>query len=281
MIVGTFGPLATGSRMAVAAIVAAVAGLAVLMTWQAAGAQTPPNTLPTAVADAAATAFETPVIIAVLANDSDPDPGDVLSVTGVTAPLNGGAVANVDNTVTYTPNAGFSGVDIFSYTISDGNGGVASAPVTVDVAADDTPDAGSLDAVNIEVTLSDGEVITLTGPATLDELLAGILGADAVVTGPATGEPAEDLDLRIRIDGDELRIDFKAKDEDAETKIEIKVKDDETKIKIESDGVKFELRSEDEDDADSDDNSGRRDHDDHDDDDDDNDDNDDNDDDDD
>src|SRR5262249_11482335 len=60
--------------------------------------------------------------IAVLANDSDPD-GDPLTVSSVTQPANGAAAVNADNTVTYSPKAGFSGSDQFTYTISDGRGG--------------------------------------------------------------------------------------------------------------------------------------------------------------
>jgi hypothetical protein len=70
--------------------------------------------------------------INVLANDSDAD-GDSLTVTGVTSPANGTATINPDNTVTYRSNCGFQGVDSFTYTISDGNGGTDTAQVTVRV----------------------------------------------------------------------------------------------------------------------------------------------------
>jgi hypothetical protein len=90
------------------------------------------NEPPVANADAATTDFETAVTVEVLANDRDPD-GDELALDGVTAAANGSAIANADGTVTYTPNAGFSGSDGFTYTVSDGNGGTAAAPVTVTV----------------------------------------------------------------------------------------------------------------------------------------------------
>ena len=37
--------------------------------------------------------------------------------------------------VTYTPTAGYSGTDSFTYTVSDGKGGSASASVAVTVTA--------------------------------------------------------------------------------------------------------------------------------------------------
>ncbi|MGH9777419.1 MAG: Ig-like domain-containing protein, partial [Candidatus Acidiferrales bacterium] len=55
----------------------------------------------------------------VLANDNDGGDGGPLSVTMVTAPANGMALINMDNTVTYTPNADFNGMDSFTYTLSD------------------------------------------------------------------------------------------------------------------------------------------------------------------
>ena len=70
-------------------------------------------------------------VIDVLVNDSDPD-GDQLNVTQATSE-NGTVTINADGTISYTPNANFSGTDIITYTISDGNGGTATATVTVTV----------------------------------------------------------------------------------------------------------------------------------------------------
>jgi Bacterial Ig domain len=90
------------------------------------------NRAPIANPDTATTKPATPVTINVLANDSDPD-GDPLTVTTVTDPPRGTATRNADNTVTYRPDCGFTGTDMFTYTISDGRGGTASALVTVTV----------------------------------------------------------------------------------------------------------------------------------------------------
>jgi large repetitive protein len=90
------------------------------------------NRAPVARDDSATVVHDTAVTVDVLANDSDAD-GDTLTVSGVSAAANGTVVVNVDNTVTYTPNAGFVGTDSFSYTNDDGFGGSATATVTVDV----------------------------------------------------------------------------------------------------------------------------------------------------
>ncbi len=104
------------------------------------GAPPPPpppvNTAPTAGTDSATTAFNTPVTIAVLANDADAD-NDPLIVTAITSAAANGiaAIASSGAAVVYTPNPTFSGSDAFAYAISDGRGGFASAVVTVAVAA--------------------------------------------------------------------------------------------------------------------------------------------------
>ncbi len=96
----------------------------------------PNNEPPIAIDDAISTPFETPVEIAVLDNDSDPN-GDTLTVVSIsTLPLNGTAVINPDGTITYTPNTGFIGVDVFSYVISDSTQ-TDTAVVTVTILAPD------------------------------------------------------------------------------------------------------------------------------------------------
>ncbi len=92
------------------------------------------NYPPVASPDLAITSENTVVSINVISNDSDAD-GDTLIVTSVTQGANGGVVINTDNTVSYTPNNGFNGSDSFNYTIEDGNGGAATAIVSVTVTA--------------------------------------------------------------------------------------------------------------------------------------------------
>ena len=80
---------------------------------------TPVNDAPEAMSDAAATPLDTPVIIDVLANDTDPD-GDVLSIVGVPTSADGAVVVNPDGTITFTPNPGFIGSAVINYTMTDG-----------------------------------------------------------------------------------------------------------------------------------------------------------------
>ena len=91
------------------------------------------NAAPIANNDSATTSG-LPIAIYVLANDSDPD-GDPLTIISVTTPINGGLAVISGNAVTYTPPTAFVGSDRFAYTISDGNGGSATAMVTINVAA--------------------------------------------------------------------------------------------------------------------------------------------------
>jgi subtilisin family serine protease len=91
------------------------------------------DTGPIANADRATTSDGTPVVIDVLANDVSSD-GSALTVTDATDPANGTATINGDNTITYMPDAGFTGSDSFTYTIQDGQGRTASALVTVTIA---------------------------------------------------------------------------------------------------------------------------------------------------
>ena len=130
------------------------------------------NPAPTAVNDTATTTEDTAVTIAVLTNDTDAD-GDPLTVTGATA-LHGTVVRNADNTLTYTPNANYNGLDTISYTISDGQGGTSSATVAVTITpvndaptpvgtlpARSTPDAATVSyATAGGFTDVDGDILT-------------------------------------------------------------------------------------------------------------------------
>jgi VCBS repeat-containing protein len=91
------------------------------------------NPAPVAANDSATVDEDRSVIVPVLANDTDPD-GDPLTVVSASA-ANGTVTINADGTLTYVPRANFNGSDLISYTISDGQGGTASATVTVTIAA--------------------------------------------------------------------------------------------------------------------------------------------------
>jgi len=118
-------------------------------------------------------------LIAVLANDSDPD-GDALTITAVSAPAHG-AATSIAGGVTYTPTAGYNGSDSFTYTISDGHGHSATATVNVTVAGinhaptanDDSANTSETQPVEIAVlandTDPDGDVLTVASVSTPDD----------------------------------------------------------------------------------------------------------------
>jgi hypothetical protein len=91
---------------------------------------------PAADTDYAGTLSNEPVsipVVKLVENDSDAD-GDALSIVGVSASsTNGGGVALAGGFVTYTPVPGFVGYDAFTYTVSDGRGGLAQGLVVVRV----------------------------------------------------------------------------------------------------------------------------------------------------
>jgi hypothetical protein len=91
------------------------------------------NDAPAAVDDTATTAYETPVVIPVLDNDSDLD-GDALHIVSLGTPTSGTVVQNGDGTVTYSPATGASGPATFDYTVADGHGATDVALVRVEVA---------------------------------------------------------------------------------------------------------------------------------------------------
>ncbi len=70
--------------------------------------------------------------LSVLGNDTDADL-DTLNIDSVGAPSNGGTATINGTNVDYTPDPGFTGVETFTYTASDGNGGSDSATVSVTV----------------------------------------------------------------------------------------------------------------------------------------------------
>src|SRR5439155_19895692 len=78
---------------------------------------------PTANDDFTETDAGTAVVIDVLENDTDPDGNDNLDATSVaviSGPANGSASVNgTTGEITYTPGAGFSGTDTFTYTVKD------------------------------------------------------------------------------------------------------------------------------------------------------------------
>ncbi len=100
----------------------------------------PVNDLPVATADTFTTVHDQPVIISVLANDSDVETpaltiaqinGTAINVGDAGVAVTGGVVTlNAGGTLTFTPNADYAGSPSFTYTVADSNGATATATVT-------------------------------------------------------------------------------------------------------------------------------------------------------
>jgi VCBS repeat-containing protein len=141
----------------------------------------PTNTPPVANNQTLTTAEDTAVGVTLTATDVD---GDALSYSVSPGPAHG-TLSGASPNLTYTPNAGFSGSDTFSFTASDGQ--AASAPATVTIVVtpvNDPPTAGN----DTYSTLEDAAVIVIE---------PGVLGNDtdaegatlnaALVSGPLHG----------------------------------------------------------------------------------------------
>src|SRR5262245_6288527 len=90
------------------------------------------NHPPVAVDDTAQVLANTDNVIFVLANDTTvPDTDETLRIIAVGTPDQGGSVSIHDGTIVYRPRDSFVLTDRFTYTISDGRGGTATATVNV------------------------------------------------------------------------------------------------------------------------------------------------------
>ncbi|XTP36181.1 Ig-like domain-containing protein [Mycobacterium sp. TJFP1] len=158
------------------------------------------NSSPTAVGDVASTSEGAPTTIAVLGNDTDPNAGDVLTVGQYTQAQNGTVVLNTDGSFTYTPDAGFTGTDTFTYTISDEaspwhvhglasqlrGGHSATAAVTITVTEVNAAPVAGADTA----TVSAGSVATFIDVLANDADANGDALTIIDVTQPANGTAA-------------------------------------------------------------------------------------------
>ena len=90
------------------------------------------NRPPIARTDTARTRSGVPVLIEVVANDSDPD-GDIIAAENIRTQPTGGTARVEDGAVVYTPSDTFAGTDRFSYALVDAGGEIAIGEVLVGV----------------------------------------------------------------------------------------------------------------------------------------------------
>jgi hypothetical protein len=112
--------------------------------------------IPVANDDSASTTVDTSVEVDVLENDDALDDIPLILNLG-DSPSSGDFKVNPDNTITYTPDLGFTGDDQFTYQICDADGDCASAtvfitvvPGSVLVAVDDKYSVGQDNSLDVE-----------------------------------------------------------------------------------------------------------------------------------
>ena len=124
------------------------------------------NAAPVAVDDSyTVQSGETLTVLAaagLLANDTDAD-GDILRAISYSSPSNGVLDVVADGSFTYTSNAGFTGAETISYTISDGTS-TASGQLTINVTPPgNTPPVAVADSYTVHA----GETLTIAAAAGL------------------------------------------------------------------------------------------------------------------
>lgn len=141
------------------------------------------NDAPVAIADAGFEPLADSAITiqasTLLANDQDID-GDALLIASVGGAINGTVALDTSGNAVFTPNAGYTGAASFTYTASDGNGGTATANVSLDVRPVSNVITGT--AGNDILTGTNGDDI-LDGLGGLDQLHGGA-GNDTLIGGP-------------------------------------------------------------------------------------------------
>jgi hypothetical protein len=168
------------------------------------------NLAPTAVPDVYITPFGEPLIISSpghLANDTDPE-GDPLTWISFGVPENGTvSSANTEGAFTYTPDQGFSGIEQFPITISDGKGNFSNGVIAILVEPNTPPisDAGEdlTVVVGLSVTLDgsgsfdpDGDIISYSWAFASEDASDPIpLGSSATLSGATTANPSFTTDL--------------------------------------------------------------------------------------
>lgn len=151
------------------------------------------NARPVAGNDTASTNRNTPAVINVLANDTDPDG----TIDPTTVAIAGGAAhgtTSVDLTtgvITYTPALNYTGPDSFMYSVNDNSGAVsnvATVSIVVNappVAGDDTATTNKNMAVTIDVLSNDSDPDGTVDPTTV--AIVGAAGHGTTTVNPTTG----------------------------------------------------------------------------------------------
>ena len=153
------------------------------------------NEPPIAVDDFDTTSHNDPITIAVLANDSDPN-GDPFSTTAIVCgPDNGSAQINPDGTVSYTPDAGFLGLDSICYVVCDsplaGPSFCDTATVYIQTVSDNLAPIGQVDQ---DTTTHNDQIVVNVIANDIDPDNTPPVALTSIVCGPNNGMAAIDTD---------------------------------------------------------------------------------------
>jgi large repetitive protein len=152
------------------------------------------NHPPVAVNDTTSTSQGSSVVITVMGNDHDPDAGDIIHVTNVGTPVNGTVVVSPNGTVTYTPNPGFHGTDVFTYTICDNGTPVMcdQAIVYVNVAPVNQPPVANKDVSNtsmnttVKIPVQGNDLDPDNNPLQTSAIVANPTHGNAIINADGT-----------------------------------------------------------------------------------------------
>ena len=97
-----------------------------------------------------------PILINVLANDSDED-GDSLTISAASADI--GSASVVGNQIQYTAAANTNGLATVTYTVSDNNGGTNTATVAITITEVNDAPVASVQSFSISENATDGDII--------------------------------------------------------------------------------------------------------------------------
>jgi hypothetical protein len=138
---------------------------------------------PVAIADTAATLEDTPLMMNVLTNDIDR--GIPLRIAFVSKPRFGKVRIETGDILSYKPAADFNGTDAFNYTVSDDQGGISMARVTIEISPVNDPPVAVEDRI---ITLEDTPVTieVLANDVDVDQDLLSIIEFSQPTNGSVT-----------------------------------------------------------------------------------------------
>ncbi len=190
------------------------------------------NTGPTANADSGETDEDTSITIDVLANDTDPDRLDQLSVESVVVSSGLGVASIVNDQVVYDPNAyqflddGDTAKVELTYTISDLAGATSTSTVAISVTGSNDAPVAVLDSVvtlendtvTIDVLANDTDVDGDDGPSnfSLDSVtIRGALGQGSVsiLNNELAFDPGSDFDALAQGETAQVVVDYVMSDD--------------------------------------------------------------------